>query len=1047
MNEDEHRHSIGGSMGGNGSQQMGAALTQLRTQLETGRVTRGLNKTQLAQRAGLSRTVVSQALSSSAPPPSPDTIAALARALSLDVQPLLNLLTVATARAPAPSNGLGRPITEWDPHDLEVHPAAVVTAHGPQRSDSFGGRGTDWAASLPSYVRRPHDEQIASVVADAANGLSRIAVLVGSSSTGKTRACWEAVQPLAAQGWRLWHPFDPTRAEAALSDLNRVPPRTVVWLNEAQHYLDAGQGVGERIVAALRTLLSDTSRRPILVLGTLWPEYATAYTARPQPGHMDPYSQVRELLSRARITLPDAFDADATDATRKLAAAGDRRLAHALEHARDGRLTQYLAGAPELLHRYETASPPARAILHAAMDARRLGVGLHLPLAFLEGAAADYLTDDEYSTLAENWLEQALTETSDPVHGNLAPLRRVRHRSTYPAGATTTGASPIYRLTDYLEQHARRARRLLCPPASFWQSACDHLASEELINLANAAKARHRAHWSHRLRYKASEGFLILSDHDRSERLHLIPRSRGRLLYELAELRESAGDPEGAASLLREASEAGDLAALHKQLQQCEAVGDHERAEQLLRQAAESGSHSALRKLAHKRETAGDRVEAELLARRLATRRDTSMWSRLLQEREAEGDGGGVQRLLRGPLDSGVASELDNLVQRREMDGDREGAEWLAIQAAAAGDISALHSLALLREHAGKHDEAERLARAAIEAGDTSALGRIPRLGLERPWHQEGGERFAYQSPTRATSVMLALALLRERAGKHDEAERLARAAIEAGDTSALGRLAQVRAEVQPSDAAGDALAPAVEAQTWVDLAERAWMRERAGDHRGAEHLARQAAYAGNFDVLIRLAWSREGSDDRARAEELLRQAVDAGSTYALRELARLRGIAGAHHEAERLIRQAMDAGGEDAIISNLAELREAAGDREGAEQVAGEAAERGNPIPLRQLALTRARAHDYAGAERLARQAARAGSTVALVKLAEAWERAGDCRGAERLALQAADAGDASAVTSLSAMRQGEALWPYGLDPDGTPSSPWEGHGSDGRP
>lgn len=62
-------------------------------------------------------------------------------------------------------------------------------------------------------------------------------VLVGTSSTGKTRACWEAVQPLADKGWRLWHPFDLTRADAALEDLKkRVQPRTVVWLNEAQHY-------------------------------------------------------------------------------------------------------------------------------------------------------------------------------------------------------------------------------------------------------------------------------------------------------------------------------------------------------------------------------------------------------------------------------------------------------------------------------------------------------------------------------------------------------------------------------------------------------------------------------------------------------------------------------------------------------------------------------------------------------------------------------------------------------------------------------------------
>jgi hypothetical protein len=136
-----------------------------------------------------------------------------------------------------------------------------------------------------------------------------------------------------------------------------------------------------------------------------------------------------------------------------------------------------------------------------------------------------------------------------------------------------------------------------------------------------------------------------------------------------------------------------------------------------------------------------------------------------------------------------------------------------------------------------------------------------------------------------------------------------------------------------------------------------------------------------------------------------------------------------------------MESGSDYAVVSRLAELREAAGDREGAEQVAGEAAQRGNTYALRQLALMRAKAKDCTGAERLARQAAFAGSTVALVSLTEMWERAGDAHGAERLAREAADAGDSSAVSLLTSMRHGDALWPYGLEPDGAPSTPWETH------
>ena len=103
-------------------------------------------------------------------------------------------------------------------------------------------------------------------------------MLVGGSSTGKTRACWEALQLLRDQdpGWRLWHPIDPSRPEAALRELPDIRPRTVVWLNEAQFYLDAAEaGLGERVAAGLRELLRDPARAPVLVLATLWPDSGT----------------------------------------------------------------------------------------------------------------------------------------------------------------------------------------------------------------------------------------------------------------------------------------------------------------------------------------------------------------------------------------------------------------------------------------------------------------------------------------------------------------------------------------------------------------------------------------------------------------------------------------------------------------------------------------------------------------------------------------------------------------------------------------------------
>jgi hypothetical protein len=158
---------------------------------------------------------------------------------------------------------------------------------------------------------------------------------VGGSSTGKTRACWEAVRSMPDRWW-LWHPIDPTRPDATARALGDVHPYTVVWLNEAQHYLlTADHALSERVAAGLRTLLNDASRGPILVLATIWPQYWAALTVPPGGGGRDPYTQARQLLVGTDIAIPDAFTDQEVKALRA-AASSDPRLRHAVDHAATG---------------------------------------------------------------------------------------------------------------------------------------------------------------------------------------------------------------------------------------------------------------------------------------------------------------------------------------------------------------------------------------------------------------------------------------------------------------------------------------------------------------------------------------------------------------------------------------------------------------------------------------------------------------------------------------------------------------------------------------
>jgi hypothetical protein len=489
-------------------------------------------------------------------------------------------------------------IKECDPLALEVHPAPPTTP------GDFGR-----SAKLPSYVRRSHDESLAAYVAAAASGDSMMAALVGFSSTGKTRACWEAIQPLADDGWRLWHPFDPDRAESLLANIDQVGPKTVLWLNDAQHYFGSGNRLGERVATALLALLADSRRAPVLILATLWNQYAERYL---ESIHIPegPHAQVKALIVDRIVYVPDRFDDAALAQAQALAEAGDEQLAASLQRAEEGRVAQDLAGGLELLHRYHVAQPASRAILQAAMDARRLGIGLRLPRDFLQQAAEGYLKNSEFDAQSEDWFEQGLADLARPVHGDLAPLRRIRPRrsTSLPDGVQLMSASshdrpgPIYRLADYLEEFGFHERGSTCPPSSFWKAAHDHVVDpEKLAELAMEALRRYRLSWAFYLQQRSG----------------VCPPSGDGVQAYAMRMRETAGDHEGVDALVRREAESGSAWALLWLAARSEAADDPRNAEILLGEAAKTGHVGAISRLLALREAAGDVVESNLLRDRL----------------------------------------------------------------------------------------------------------------------------------------------------------------------------------------------------------------------------------------------------------------------------------------------------------------------------------------------------------------------------------------------------------------------------------------------
>jgi hypothetical protein len=746
----------------------------------------------------------------------------------------------------------GRPLSEMtDPFALEVHRPIRLEDPPPG------------LPVLPAYVPRGHDAQLGLVVQAAAAGSSGIAVLVGGSSTGKTRACWEALGPLRNRSgqWRLWHPIDPARPDAALRELPGIGPRTVVWLNEAQFYLDvADVGLGERVAAGLRELLRDPARAPVLVLATLWPQFWDELTTYP-PGGVDRHAQARELLTYHDITVPAAFT---TAQLRQLSQAGDRRLALAAAGAQDGQVIQFLAGAPELLARYRNAPPAASALIHAAMDARRLGMGIGLPHAVLETAAPGYLTDPEWDGLGEDWLEQALAYTAVPCKGVRGPLTRIRPRParsgatgpgvrndrSEPADRASVPGWPVYRLADYLDQYGRSHRQDQFPPASFWAAVAEHALPGDQAALGYAA--------SNRGLFRGAAQLL------KNAAAHGDPRASASLINLLHDLhpgdrrpahwavpRVSLDDPVAVAdllSMLRRIRAQEQAAALARRAAAHAPVDDPRAVADLLGGLREAGSKEQAAALGRRAAAHAPLDDPRAVADLLGRLREAGSKEQAVTL--------GRRAAAQAPLDDprAVADLLGGL---REA-GSKEQAVTLGRRAAAQAPLDDPRAVAdllgRLRE-AGSKEQAVTLGRRAaahIPLDDPWAvadlLGRLREAGAQEQAGALACRAADHASLDEPWAVAMLLGRLRE-AGMHEQATALLHrdpaARVLLGDPVAvghlLGMLQQIGAQEQAAALARRAAAhaslnhPRAVADLLRDL-------RKAGAYEQATALARRAA-------------------------------------------------------------------------------------------------------------------------------------------------------------------------------------------------------------
>lgn len=602
------------------------------------------------------------------------------------------------------------PVEEWNPFALGVH-----------HSISVDGSDSKTSATLTPYVPRRHDSQLRRLLNERRSAL--MAVLVGESSTGKTRGMLEAVRACVPD-WPLAHPLD---AEALLALVETLRPPVVLWLNETQRYLDGP--VGPTAAQALHRLLA-TPPGHVIVLGSMWlRQHWERFTHVPATGMPDPHVQVRELLRGLahRIDVPPTFDDPAAQQALVRHTERDRRLALARDTAQAGRMIQVLAGGVELVNQYNHPTEPyGHAVLTAAIDARRLGFRALLPEEFLRHAAQGYLEGRDRSTPAARsgqWFADALAYAQRTVHG-VAALTPDRQQEGM-------GEPDGFQLHDYLDQHGRSLRRAVHVPATTWDGLAAHtMEAGDLVRLIE--QATDRALYRHAYELYGKAKAQSLSPPRRFQ--NYLKRTGLLSEEELAAIEPEHDVWERALEEARRNRKTGNVnrsdsanrtVNLDRLIRWLEREERHNEIEPTLRYAVVLNVTQAHERLVEWLTRTGRHTAVETAWRERFSTHWSSAWDRLVDWLNATGQPDEAEEILRQAVELGVHPALYRLVNLLHTSGRDNEVEQVLRDATDAHHIQAPGKLSDLLCTSGRFVEAEHALRHAILIGHSSAISRL----------------------------------------------------------------------------------------------------------------------------------------------------------------------------------------------------------------------------------------------------------------------------------------------------------------------------------
>ena len=619
---------------------------------------------------------------------------------------------------------------------------------------------------------------------------------------------FEAIKAVLPDWWLL-HPASTNSLRQFAAEPR---PRTVVWLDELQRYLNGPTGIS---AGTLRDLITAGA----VLAATMWPDEYSKRIALPVSGETDLDADGRLLALADVLDVPDKFSPD--EWGRAGALASDPRIRIACSSG-DAGFTQAMAAGPELVRWWQHASDNecyGKAIISAALDARRVGARAPLTRNFFEAAAPGYLTDAQQAKAPEDWLDNALDYATTLLHGATSTLRPISAGMGQIAG---------YEVADYLYQYAMRVRRTTQLPDIAWQALVKYHHPEDAWPLASNAEDRGRYPEAIALYGRAAE----TGDKGASNSLTRLLAEHGHL-DELTR-RAAAGDSYATTLLITSLIERGRIDEALVALRQ-QADTDDYADRRLAALLAEHGHVDELTRRAHAGNLHATEQLAEVLTQQNRTDKAISLWRELASHNVLSADRHLAILLAK-------QGHFDELTQRANA-GERYPAQELAKSLAEQGHIE--EALTVWRQRAGT---------------DTAAADALDRLLAdhnridELTQRADAGDLYAAEE----------LAKLHIRQGRPDDAIAIWRRRADAGLTAAANSLAEVMVEPLAGHGRVDEALAMLRPQANAEI--------DGPDERAGGHLAWLLAKYGRVDELTERANAGSRSARNHLADLLTKQ-------------------------------------------------------------------------------------------------------------------------------------------------------------------------------